>query len=161
MQNEQLLQKSMGLDARVADAVMAVLYEEPYLKYAMDGNIEGYGQVKYIQYKDLAFVTNAIINEMNTGEEEDTDSGSEGEKKRRVKEVTSHTIGNICRNDLRLPVKRLGRGFVAILDPERIDLLRRKYGLGDAPVKVEGGAQKAEGVDFGKAKRTEAQRKML
>lgn len=129
MHNETLLQKSMGLDARVADAVMAVLYEDDFVKYAMDGNLEGFGQCKYIQYKDLAHVTNAIINEMNTGEEPEgqTDTGTDG--KRKTKEITSHTIGNICRNDLRLPVKRHGRGFVVILDPERVDLLKRKYGL--------------------------------
>jgi hypothetical protein len=129
MQSEVLLQKSMGLDARVMDAVMAVLDEEGFTKYAIGPTeLEGFGQCKYIQYKDLAFVTNAIINEMNAGEaEQDQNEGDE--HKRRHKEITSHTIGNICRNDLRLPVKRLGRGFVVILDPERIDLLRRKYGL--------------------------------
>jgi len=151
MQNEQLLQKAMGLDARVTDAVMAVLYEADFMKYAMDGNIEGYGTVKYIQYKDLALVTNAIINEMNAGEME-KDEGSDESKKRRVKEVTSHTIGNICRNDLRLPVRRHGRGFVVILEPERIDLLRRKYGLGEVAISVQQSAvsQKAEVVTQGK-----------
>ena len=147
MHNETLLQKSMGLDARVADAVMAVLYEDDYLKYAMDGNIEGFGKVKYIQYKDLAHVTNAIINEMNTGEDPSTTpdgSAQDDSGKKRTKEITSHTIGNICRNDLRLPVKRLGRGFVVILDPERVDLLRRKYGLdGQAVAEV----QRRKGAD--------------
>lgn len=124
MHTEALLNKAMGLDARVMDGVMAVLYEENYMKYAIESELDGYGRVKYIQYKDLAHVTNAIINEMNAGEVEESE-----EKKKGGKEITSHTIGNICRTDLRLPVKRMGRGFVAILDPDRIDLLKRKYGL--------------------------------
>jgi hypothetical protein len=128
MQDEALLQKSMGLDARVMDAVLAVLNEEGFTKYSVEADIEGYGRVNYIQYKDLAFVTNAIINEMNAGEAEQ-EAELDNSKKRKHKEITSHTIGNICRNDLRLPVKRMGRGFVVILVGERIELLKKKYGL--------------------------------
>jgi hypothetical protein len=52
-----------------------------------------------------------------------------GHKKGKYKELTSPTVGSICRKDLRLPVKRMGKGFVVILDMERIDALRVKYGL--------------------------------
>ncbi len=133
MQEEAMLQKAMGLDARVMDAVLAVLEEPGWQKYAAFGEIEGFGNVHYIAYKDLAFVCNAIINEMNTGEAE-ADQEDSGGRKRKTKELTSHTIGNICRNDLRLPVKRLNRGFIVVLDADRIELLKKKYGLTTTPV---------------------------
>jgi phage host-nuclease inhibitor protein Gam len=63
-----------------------------------------------------------------------------GQKKKKKKEesvISSKTIGDIARKDLRLPTKRLGSGYIVILESstapeaaqERLEVLKVKYGL--------------------------------
>lgn len=133
LNDELILERSMGIQARVFDAVVAALTEKEYENLVIDNEVAGFGRVKYIFYKHLADIANKIMDEMNQGEskpdEPEEESGSGFKKKKKFKELTSPTVGSICRKDLRLPVKRMGKGFVVILDKDRIDALRVKYGL--------------------------------
>lgn len=132
LNDELILERSMGLQARVMDAIVAALTEQDYASLVIENEVAPFGRVKYIYYKHLADIANKVMDEMNMGESKpDEGDGEEsgGKKKRKFKELTTHYVGSICRKDLRLPVKRLKKGFVAILDPERIDALRVKFGL--------------------------------
>jgi len=129
LNDELILERSMGIQARVFDAVVAALTEMEYESLVIENEVEGFGRVKYISYKHLGMIANKIMDEMNQGESKPDESEEEGKKKKGIKELTSPTVGSICRKDLRLPVKRMGKGFVVILDKDRIDALRVKYGL--------------------------------
>jgi hypothetical protein len=157
LSEELTLERSMTKVARVLDAIVAILEEEDYAKYLLESEVDGYvGEVKFVYYKHLAEVTNKIMDDMNIGEEklveEETTEGGEAKedgkgkrKKFKYKEVTSQSIGWIARKDLRLPVKRMGKGFVVILDLERIEMLKLKYGLNDGfGRKANGAAKKVE-----------------
>lgn len=126
LNDDLVLERSMSLEARVMDAIVAVLEDDEFKPLVIDNELEGLGRVKYIAYKHLADVANRIMDEMNLGERAEAEE-SDGRKKR--KGITSPTVGSICRKDLRLPVKRMGKGFVVILDPERVEVLKLKYGL--------------------------------
>ncbi len=128
MHEEQIFQRSLGTDARVMDAIVAVLEEEEYQHYVMEGELNGFGRVQYILYKHLAKVANDILDEMNLLEDED-EGEEEKPRRRRGSGISPRTVGNIARDVLRLPVKRTNKGYVVILDPERIKILKRKYGL--------------------------------
>jgi hypothetical protein len=128
LNDELILERSMGIQARVFDAVVAALTEKEYESLVIENEVEPYGRVKYISYKNLAVIANKIMDEMNQGETRQ-DDGDDDKKKKGFKELTSPTVGSICRKDLRFPVKRMGKGFVVILDKDRIDALRVKYGL--------------------------------
>jgi hypothetical protein len=105
-------------------------------------------------------VVNYLIDEMNLGtgkspadvikkdddvEEESSSGGGKkkGKKKFASNGVTASTIGTKCRN-LRLPVHRLGRGFVVIIHSgarpdevqNRLDLLKVRFGVNE--IKIEG-----------------------
>lgn len=130
LNDDLILERSMGIQARVFDAVVAAITEKDYKDLVIESEIEGHGRVKYIFYKHLADIANKIMDEMNQGESRPDETEDEGgKKKKKFKELTSPTVGSICRKDLRLPVKRMGKGFVVILDKDRIDALRVKYGL--------------------------------
>ena len=131
LNDDLILERSMGIQARVFDAVVAAISEEEYTSLVIENEVEGYGRVKYIFYKHLADIANKIMDEMNQGEAKPDEAEEDGgiKKKKKFKELTSPTVGSICRKDLRLPVKRMGKGFVVILDKDRIDALRVKYGL--------------------------------
>ena len=151
---EQQEEQQTGKEARVLDAIVAVLEEEKFMKVGLvkESELSEFGMAKYISYSDLAKVANLIMDEMNTGEEQDLsvltsedgegddddDYSYQGKKKQKFK-MTPQTIGYICRKDFRLPRHRMGRGFVAILDSsvqpeacqERIAMLKVKYGLAE------------------------------
>jgi hypothetical protein len=120
--------------------------------------MDEWGTVKYIRYSDLTKVVNYIIDEMNLGtgkspadvikkdddvEEEFTSSGGKkkGKKKFASNGVTASTIGTKCRN-LRLPVHRLGRGFVVIIHSgarpdevqNRLELLKVRFGVNEIKI---------------------------
>jgi DNA primase len=137
LNDDLILERSFGIQARVFDAVVAALTENEYANLVIENEVEGFGRVKYIFYKHLAEIANKIMDEMNLGlnpspsPDGSASSGEGGQEfhKKKFKELTSPTVGAICRKDLRLPVKRMGKGFVVILDNDRIDALRVKYGL--------------------------------
>ena len=147
MYQEQQEEQMMSTEARVLDAIVAVLEDETisYLGLVKEANLALFGKAKYIRYPDLTRVVNWIIDEMNSGEKvslelrdssEDDGEDIGGKRKKKKYGVTAKTVGAICRNAFRLARHRLGRGYVVILESsaqpevaqERIEMLKVKYG---------------------------------
>lgn len=114
-----------------------------YMETVKIGKVGRHGTVRYVPYKDLAKIINDILDFENIAE-----GAAEDKKKSSVK---SRTIGEICRESFRLPVERIGEGWVAILDRERIDLAKMRFGLDrEAEYQAEGQMVKsAEAVQDG------------
>lgn len=149
---EQQFEKQQKTEARIIEAIDAVQRDAAFmlLDFVQTTELEEWGSVKYIRYSDLTKVVNYIIDEMNAGtgkapmdvikasedEQEETSAKKKGKRKFQGNGVTASTIGAKCRN-LRLPVHRLGRGFVVIvyssLRPDevqnRLDLLKVRFGV--------------------------------
>lgn len=154
MYEDMKFEKAQKTEARIIEAIDAVLNDQAFmlLDFVQDTELEEWGTTKYIRYSDLTKVVNYIMDEMNLGtgkspsdvikRMEDGGEDEEGQVKRKGKKrfaasgVTASTIGRKCR-ELRLPVHRMGRGYVAIIhssaQPEvvqdRIEILKMRYGL--------------------------------
>lgn len=152
---EQLRDKAASFEARILEAILAILSEERFvaLGFVHEADTGDYGHIRYVRYPDLGKVANLLMDEMNSGKTKDPQSllkdepeadssqgGDGGGKKKRKKEesvISSKTIGDIARKDLRLPTKRLGSGYIVILESstapeaaqERLEVLKVKYGL--------------------------------
>jgi len=160
---DQIFEKTQKTEARIIEAIDAVLHDPAFslLNFAQDTELEEWGTAKYIRYSDLTKVVNYLIDEMNLGtgkapidvikpsdDEFDDEKPKKGKKKYQATGVTASTIGRKCR-ELRLPVHRMGRGFVVIIHSDaqpdvvqdRIKLLRMRFGVDDVnfpePTKAE------------------------
>jgi hypothetical protein len=122
--SEQLERKAQTPAARVADAVWAAWQDEKYAQLVLEGSIGEFGVVRYIYYKHLAQIANEIFDEMNVGEH----AGEEDSKKKR-RGIQSNTVGNIARDELQFPTRRMGKGFVVILLQEKIEVMKVAWGL--------------------------------
>jgi hypothetical protein len=120
---EQMEKKAQSLVARVADAIVAAVEDPKYASLVLTGTVGEYGTQKYIFYKHLAQISNAIMDEMNLLE----DAAESEEKKTRG--IKPNTIGAISRDDLQFPTRRMGKGFVVVLLPERIEIMKVAWGL--------------------------------
>lgn len=155
---EQKFEKAQKTEARIIEAIDAVLRDPAFtvLDLVQATELDDWGTTKYIRYSDLTRVVNYIIDEMNLGtgklpiemirpgEDEDDDQPKKGKKRFKPNGVTASTIGRKCR-DMRLPVHRLGRGYVVIIyssiRPEevqdRFELLKVRYGLDELIIRSE------------------------
>jgi len=155
MYADEILERAQSFPARFLEAIISLIELPKYqfLNFVHEGELKDYGHAKYIRYPDLAKTVNYILDEMNTGVEKDiqtllksddedkeTETDGKGKKKKKKKEeegVSSKTVGNVVRKDLRLPVDRHGAGYVVIVwsqsrpseVQERIEKLRSKFGL--------------------------------
>jgi hypothetical protein len=127
---EQKFEKAQKTEARIIEAIDAVLRDPAFmlLGFVQDTELEEWGSAKYIRYSDLTKVVNYIMDEMNLGTgktpeqvirpseegEEESSAPKKGKKRFQSSGVTASTIGRKCR-EMRIPVHRLGRGFVAII----------------------------------------------
>jgi len=84
------------------------------------GKLGRHGTVRYILYKDVAEIANQIMDAENLA------AGADDKRKEGVK---GKTIGEISREAFRLPVERTGDGWAVVLDRERIELAKLRYGL--------------------------------
>jgi len=114
-------------EARVLDAVVSIMEKPEFEKYKFIGRVRTHGVVTYAFYADIANLANKMMDEMNA-QENDTD---EDKKKRKRKQLSPNGIGYVCRDDLGLETDRVGKGSVVVLDPERIEILKVKYGAGE------------------------------
>ncbi len=150
---EQLRDKAASFEARILEAILAVLEEPRFVElgFVHEADTGEYGHIRYVRYPDLGKVANLLMDEMNTGKtkdpksllkesEEEEGAAEETDKKKKKKGaggISSKTIGDIARKDLRMPTKRLGSGYIVILESstapeaaqERLGMLRVKYGL--------------------------------
>lgn len=123
--SEQMERKAQTPAARVADAIWAAWQEEKYALLVLEGSIGEFGTVKYIYYKHLAQIANEIFDEMNVGST--GEASDDGKKKHRG--IQSNTVGNIARDELQFPTRRMGKGFVVIMIPEKIEVMKMAWGL--------------------------------
>jgi hypothetical protein len=149
---EQLRDKAASFEARILEAILAVLEEQRFMElgFVREAESGDYGHIRYVRYPDLGKVANLLMDEMNTGkvkdpkgllkeDEKEEEGETDGKKKKKKGEggISSKTIGDIARKDLRLPTKRMGTGYIVILESstapeaaqERLEVLRVKYGL--------------------------------
>lgn len=139
LNDELILEMGMSKEARVLDALVAICEQPARFGMYLNENADfaGFGTVKYIYTKYLAQVTNDLMDEMNTPMEnreavEDEDEVDEEKKKgkrRQTKELSTHTVGRIARQTLQMPCHRTNKGYVVIIDEERLKILKVKYGL--------------------------------
>jgi hypothetical protein len=163
---DQKFEKSQKTEARIIEAIDAVLYDPAFtiLGFAQDTELDEWGTAKYVRYSDLTKVVNYLIDEMNLGtgkspsdvikpgdDVEDEEPKKKGKKKYAATGVTASTIGRKCR-EMRLPVHRMGRGFVVIIHSaaqpdavqDRLQLLKMRYGLADLTYGDSGGQKPAQ-----------------
>lgn len=115
-------------EARVLDALVEIMEKEEYAKYIFEGRVPQMGVQKYAFYKDVAMLANQAMDKMNAREDET----EEEQKRRKRKSLSPNGIGFICRDDLGLETSRVGTGSIVILNKERIDILKTKYGVDEA-----------------------------
>jgi DNA primase len=128
--HQSVLKRSQGLDARVLDAVVSILENPDYEKYLHIGKVNGWDNMPYAYTRDIATAANKIMDEMNIGEGEEAVE-EDGQKKRRGKSLTTKTTSDICQDTLMLPAHRVGKGYVIIFDPDKIEVAKLRYGLTD------------------------------
>ncbi|MFA6271209.1 MAG: toprim domain-containing protein [Candidatus Paceibacterota bacterium] len=130
LNDELILERGMGLDARVMEALVAVV-EGDQKRWLQEGDCGPFGNQKFVLHKYLAKVTNEIIDAMNRT---DGDEKEEDEQiVRRKREVTSHKVGKISRDVLQLHSYRKNDGYAVLIDFPKIEALKVKYGLVQAP----------------------------
>lgn len=126
LNEELILERSMGLDARVMEALVAIRQDKKYENYLFYGNLNSHGMCHYTMVKHVAKVANELIDLMN---EEPDEEGEDEPKRRKSKGTTSHTVGKIIRQTLQLQSKKTMNGYVVIYDDVRLEALKVKYGL--------------------------------
>jgi hypothetical protein len=124
---EQMEKKAQTPAARVADAIVAATEDPKWKDLVEQGSVGEYGTVQYIYYKHLAQIANDLMDEMNL-----SDNATDEDKKKR-KGMTPNSIGAISRDELQFPTRRKGKGFVVVLLPERIKIMKVAWGLDLTP----------------------------
>jgi hypothetical protein len=134
LNDELILERGLGLDARVMEAIVAIT-EGDQKQWMMEGDCGPWGIQKYTLHKYLAKVTNGIIDKMNsTGMDENEDENT----MKRKREVTSHKVGRITRDVLQLHSYRKNDGYAVLFDLPKIEALKIKYGLAKLPEPSQG-----------------------
>jgi hypothetical protein len=122
---DELNRRAGSFEAMLLRTVIAVDEETKYAQYVKSGKMGHHGVVKYILYKDLAFVANEII---------DSENMNENATDKKKDSVKAQTIGTTCRDAFRLPVERTAKGWVVILDKHKLDIGKLRFGLRDMEV---------------------------
>jgi hypothetical protein len=77
--------------------------------------------VRHVLYKDIAQIVNELM---------DAENLASGETNKKDKDaVKGRTIGEVSRETFRLPVERTGEGWAVILDRDRLDIAKLRFGL--------------------------------
>lgn len=122
---EMTLTRSMTIAARVVEALWKI-YRDPgmrlkYLQRSPEGQ-------EFIMIGDVRTVANQIIDEMNSGG--DQDDSEEGKKRRKADQLSARGVGHLIRNELQLPVgERRGNGFPVWWDSLKMTALGKRYGI--------------------------------
>lgn len=118
---DEMTKRASSFEAVILRAVIAADTRDGYADKVKTGRLGKYGNVRHILYKDLALITNEILDAENVA-----DGAADDKKKSGVK---SKTIGDICRETFRLPVARTKEGWAVIFDKDRIDIGKLRFGL--------------------------------
>lgn len=118
---DEMTKRAGSFEAMVLRAVVAADTKEGYAEKVKTGRCGKFGTQRHILFKDIATITNELLDLENLA-----DGAADDKKKAAVK---SKTIGDICRETFRLPVWRTWEGWAAILDKERIEIGKLRFGL--------------------------------
>lgn len=119
---DEMNRRAGSFEAMLLRAVIAADEDSKYGAYIKTGKVGHHGLVRYVLYKDLAYIANEIIDAENMNE-------NAGDKKKDSDSVKANTIGTICRDAYRLPVARTNKGWVVILDKKKLEIGKRRFGL--------------------------------
>ena len=115
-----------SFEAMIFRAIVAVDTEKEYAKYVVVGKLKKLGSVRYVLAKDLAFITNTMMDEENFS--------ANSEQKKKDEGVTAKTVSEYARNQFRLPVERSGTrggGNAVVLDQALIAAGKFRFGIED------------------------------
>lgn len=118
---DELNRRAGSFEAVLLRAVIAADADKKYAEYVKSGKLGVYGIVRYVYYKDLAFIANEIIDSENMNEN--------AKEKKKDDSVKAQTIGSICRDAFRMPVQRTEKGWAVILDAKKIEIGKLRFGL--------------------------------
>jgi hypothetical protein len=121
---EEQNRAAASFEAMIARAIAAVDSDEEFAKYVQRGKLKKLGVVRYVLAKDLALISNQMM---------DAENFTEGNQKKKDGEgVTSKTVSEMSRNQFRLPVERAGSkggGNAIVLDKVMIDALKFRFSI--------------------------------
>lgn len=137
---DELNRRAGSFEAMLLRAVIAVDEEPKWKQYVQSGKLGTHGVVRYVLYKDLAYIANEIMDAENMNE-------NASAKKKDSDSVKANTIGTVCRDAFRMPVARTNKGWVVVLDKEKIDIGKLRFGLRDME-SAEAEERPAEQLDF-------------
>lgn len=132
---DEMTKRAGSFEAMVLRAVVAADVREGYADKVKEGRLGKLGSQRYILYKDLAAITNELLDVENIA-----DGAADDKKKAGVK---SKTIGDICRETFRFPVWRTGEGWAVVLDRDRIEIGKLRFGLDREEKEAAGAAGEA------------------
>ncbi len=118
---DEMTKRAGSFEAIILRAVIAADTREGYADKVRTGKLGKMGTVRHILYKDLAVIANEVLDAENLA-----DGVTDDKKKSGVK---TRTIGEICRETFRMPVARTSDGWAVVLDRERIDIGKLRFGL--------------------------------
>lgn len=124
---EERSRASASFEAMIFRAIVAVNEDAEFAKYVQTGKLRKLGVVRYVLSKDLALITNTMMDAENYSSE------SSG-KKKDDGGVTARTVSELCRNMFRFPVERAGSkggGNGIVLDKELIDAGKFRFGMNE------------------------------
>jgi hypothetical protein len=135
---DEMTKRAGSFEAVILRAVIAADTKTGYADKVREGRLGKLGTVRHILYKDLAVIANEVLDSENIA-----DGATDDNKKKNG--VKTRTIGEICRETFRLPVARTGDGWAVVLDQDRIEIGKLRFGLDreEAETKDEGNAQDA------------------
>ena len=128
---DELNRRAGSFEAVLLRAVIAADEDKKYADYVRTGTVGALGPVRYVFYKDLAFIANEIIDTENMNEKA-TEKG-----RGKDDSVKAQTIGTICRDAFRLPVQRMAKGWAVVLDKKKIEIGKLRFGLRDEKVETQ------------------------
>jgi len=123
---EERSRASASFEAMVFRAIVAVNDDPEFAKYVQNGKLRKLGVVRYVLAKDLALITNLMMDAENFSAESNTDN------KKKDGGVTARTVSELCRNMFRFPVERAGSkggGNGIVLDKELIEAGKFRFGM--------------------------------
>ena len=124
---ETILDRSMTISARVIEAIWKIM-KYPDLKGNKEMVRVDEEGINWIKTNAVTAIANSLIAEMNGNKDDDDDEGDG--KRRRSKELTSHGIGRLMRNELQLRMSERRRdGFWVMYDETRMEGLSMRYGI--------------------------------
>ena len=122
---EEQNRAAASFEAMIGRTVVAVDEDEEFAKYVQQGKLRKLGVVRYVLAKDLALVTNMMMDAENFSSENNQEKKKDGG-------VTARTVSELCRNMFRLPVERAGSkggGNAVVLDKELIASIKFRFGM--------------------------------